>query len=76
MTERASLNAYRVLQAVKELQTRLTPTTTVRATSKVARQFILSACYPYFYNGIPYRIKRRNLGLGVYEFSLEACKDG
>jgi len=65
----------RILAA--ELAHRVTPLTPQRCTTGVRRQFLLDPplTEPAYYNGVPYRLVWRSLGVGVHELRLERYKE-
>ena len=52
------------------VETYLQPTTKVRCVTAVYKKFLLNTGDPYFYGGLPYTVKGKSLGAGVYELSL------
>lgn len=69
-----SRTAYLLKEASSELLRKLNFVTRQCCTTQVFRQFLLTTSGPYYHQGAPGLLKKRNLGAEVYEVWLEPYK--
>ena len=71
---RAKHKQESIVRVAEETLRRLTPTNPQRCVTVVLRRILLNTSEPYYWNGVPYQLRKKSLGAGVYEIRLEEYK--
>ena len=63
-----------IVRVASETLQRLTPICPQRCATAVLRRILLTTSEPHLWNGVPYSLRKKSLGAGVYEIKLETYK--